>query len=103
MFMSTLDSVPGMKVVKSLGLVYATSSRIAWSGINTQANRLENAMNAALIGIQLEAEGRKANAILGLSVGVNSSQGASAALMGSSEGILVVGTAVVLEEEAETS
>jgi uncharacterized protein YbjQ (UPF0145 family) len=98
MLMSTLSTIPGKTITASMGLVYATSSRIAWSGLNTQASRLENAMNAALLALQFEAEGRRANAVIGVSVAVNSSQGASAALMGSSEGILVVGTAVVLTE-----
>lgn len=96
LYFSTLQNDPTIKIKKSLGLVYGSSSKMAL-GVNTQATRLNKAMHVAMLDAQYFAKTLGANAVIGVQISANSSQGASATLMGSSEGIVVVGTAVITE------
>lgn len=96
LYFSTLQNDPTVKIKKSLGLVYGSSSKMAL-GVNTQAARLNKAMHVALLEAQHFAKTLGANAVVGVQISANSSQGASATLMGSSEGIVVIGTAVITE------
>lgn len=93
MFMATMTHLPLLEVSKVYGMVYASHSSIAWGGTK-QSQRLDRSTNMALVNLESEAKKLGANAILGLSIAINSSEGASAALMGSSEGVLAYGTAV---------
>lgn len=90
--MSTLQVVPNFEVTEVVGLLYASSSKMAL-GLNSQATRLENASESALESLSSKARGKAADAVLGLCFALNNSQGASAAYT-SSEGVLVYGTAV---------
>jgi uncharacterized protein YbjQ (UPF0145 family) len=92
MFMSTLQADPSVKVVTSLGLVIGTSSRFAW-GFNRQAARLQDALHWALLEVQANARHLGADAVIGLHVALNNSQG-SVVNAGSSEGVVVTGTAI---------
>jgi uncharacterized protein YbjQ (UPF0145 family) len=92
MYMSTLQADPSVTVVKSLGLVIGTSSRFAW-GFNRQAARLQDALLWALLEVQANARQLGADAVIGLHVALNNSQG-SVVNAGSSEGVVVTGTAI---------
>lgn len=92
-FMSSLSNISSMQITKVLGMIYATHSTVAL-GFDKQSDRLGRSTNMALLNLEEEAKKIGANAILGLNIAINSSQGASAAFMGSSEGVLVYGTAV---------
>jgi len=95
-FMSTTVHNPDVRVRQTVGLVYGSSSKIAW-GFNKQSDRLTAAMNAALLDLEQNALARRANAVVGITFAANSSVGSSATLLGSSEGIIVAGTAIILE------
>lgn len=95
-FMVTTDLIPGAEITKTIGLVSGTSSKMAL-GVNKQSERLDLALNSALVELELQAKAKGANAVVGIHVTANSSQGASAAFMGSSDGVLAVGTAVVAD------
>ena len=94
MFMSTLFENPNLKIEKVIGVVFGTSSKMAL-GLNKQSTRLEMATNSAMLDAQAKAKLLGATAIVGLTVSLNSSQGANAIGGGSSDGVLVFGTAVV--------
>lgn len=94
MFMSTLSDNSSLKTEKVLGIVYGTSSKMAL-GWNKQSTRLELATTSAMLDIQSKARSMGANAIVGISVALNSSQGASAVGGGSSDAVLIIGTAVI--------
>ncbi|HEY4226050.1 MAG TPA: hypothetical protein VGM70_09575 [Pseudolysinimonas sp.] len=94
--MTTLTTLPGRRIVSSHGIVFGSSSRIAW-GINTQADRLATATAAALIDLERSAKELDATAVVGVAFGLNSSTGSSANILGASEGVVVIGTAVVDE------
>lgn len=94
MFMSTLFENPNLTIEKVIGIVFGTSSKMAL-GLNKQSTRLEMATNSAMLDAQAKAKLLGATAIVGLTVSLNSSQGASATGGGSSDGVLVFGTAVI--------
>ncbi len=96
LFMTTTSEIPGSSISKTLGFVSGSSSKMAL-GLNKQSERLDLALNNALIDLENEARVLGANAVVGLQIAANSSQGASAAFMGSSEGIIAIGTAVIAD------
>ena len=92
---STLQNDPSIKVKRSLGLVYGTSSKIAF-GLNNQAQRLDMAMHLALLDVQHSARTLGGNAVVAVSIAVNSSRG-GVEFFGNSDGIVVTGTAVIAD------
>lgn len=96
LFITTTPEIPGAPISKTLGLVSGSSSKMAL-GFNKQSDRLDMALNNALLDLELQARVLGANAVVGLQIVANSSQGSSAAFMGSSEGIVALGTAVIAE------
>lgn len=77
-----------------IGLVFGTSSKQAFWGISSQADRLTRASNAALANLKYEAALLEADAIVGVSFALNNSTGSSAVVAGSSEAVMYIGTAV---------
>lgn len=95
-FITTTPEIPGASITTTLGLVTGSSSKIAL-GFNKQSERLDLALDNALFDLEKQARILGANAVVGLQIVANSSQGASAAFMGSSEGIVALGTAVIAD------
>ncbi len=96
LILTTTQEIPGQKIKKILRIVFASSSEVA--GLNRQETRLRKTAESALIGLEKQAIEIGANAIIGITVSANSSQGGSSALFGSSDAVLAMGTAVLLEE-----
>lgn len=83
------------KVSQSLGLVFGSSSKQAFWGFSTQANRLSRAYEVALADMKYEAAAVGANAVIAIRFAVNNSTGSAASLAGSSEAVVLIGTAVI--------
>lgn len=82
-------------IKEELGLVFGNSSKQAFWGLSTQANRLSRAYEAALINLKYDAAVIGADAVIGISFALNNSTGSSATLLtGSSEAVMLLGTAV---------
>ncbi len=96
---TTLQTLPGHRITASHGVVYASMSHTKWKA-NTQKKRLTTAFDGALALLLEEAHGRQANAIVGLQFAANSSEGGTAVLGGSSDAIIVMGSAVTVVPEA---
>jgi uncharacterized protein YbjQ (UPF0145 family) len=95
----TTDSVPGRSVSKSLGIAFGNSSKQAFWGLSTQANRLSRAYDAALLNLQYDAALKGANAVIGIQFALNNSTGSGTTwIAGSSEAVMLLGTAVVLDK-----
>jgi uncharacterized protein YbjQ (UPF0145 family) len=77
-----------------VGLVFGTSSKLAFWGLSKQSDRLERAYEAALANLKYEAALLEADAIVGVTFALNNSTGSSAVLGGSSEAVMLLGTAV---------
>jgi len=94
----TTDTPFTVPVQKEVGLVFGTSSKQAFWGLSTQSDRLTRAYDAALSNLKYEAAAKGANAILGIRFALNNSTGSAAMLLaGSSEAVMLLGTAVVLK------
>ena len=91
----TVENPFGIEIQTMHGLVMGNSSKIAWSGLNSQATRLTIAYDGALQNLRYEAASMGANAIVGIRVAVNNSSGSSANL-GSSEAVVLLGTAITI-------
>lgn len=96
MFMSSLAENQSFEVEKVFGLVYGTHSTVAW-GFDKQSDRLELSTNKALLILEEQAMALGANAVIGLNIALNSSQGAG--LGQNSEGVVAYGTAVKTNEK----
>lgn len=80
---------------EEIGIVFGTSSKQAFWGLSTQANRLERAYDGALNNIKYEAALLEADAVIGVSFSLNNSEGSGNKLVtGSSEAVMLIGTAV---------
>jgi len=112
---STTSEIVGYRVVESLGVVFGTSSTVNKSSdkggklgggwANTQDGRMAYAVEEATERMQDNARRRNANAIVGVSIAVNESEGSGIASMRST-GAVVSGTAVsvvLIEEDEVTS
>lgn len=92
----TTLSPSGMQIESELGLVFGNSSKQAFWGLSTQANRLSRAYEAALINLKYDAALLGANAVVGVSFALNNSTGSGNKLIaGSSEAVMLLGTAVI--------
>jgi uncharacterized protein YbjQ (UPF0145 family) len=76
-------------------MVFGTSSKQAFWGLSTQADRLSRAYQAALRNIKYEAALLGADSVYGITFALNNSTGSSASrIAGSSEAVMLLGTAV---------
>jgi uncharacterized protein YbjQ (UPF0145 family) len=92
----TVESPPDLEITESIGLVFGNSSKQAFWGLSTQANRLSRAYEAALANLRFDAAAMGANAVVGVRFALNNSTGSAAAVLtGSSEAVMLLGTAVV--------
>lgn len=103
----TMDSLPGHEVVEVLGLVSAAASTTNQQGSdrdggirNLQEGRLKWAVDTAIERMVAKASGVGANAVIGVQVAVNESEGS--ALGFRSTGAVVTGTAVVVRSQGST-
>jgi len=96
----TTDSPAAGSIQDELGLIFGTSSKLAFSGLSTQADRLTRAYDGALANLRYEAAALGANAVVGVRFALNNSSGSSA-FAGSSEAVMLLGTAVVIQEKAK--
>ena len=93
--MSTTSEIPGSKVVKHLGLVSELSSASGWSA----ASKGNSALERAVAGFSISAAKLGANAIIGVQTSTfGAGGGITNMLGGDAVGILIVGTAVVVED-----
>ncbi len=92
----TVASPVGLEISETLGIVYGNSSKQAFWGFSTQADRLSRAYEAALMNMKYDAAGLGADAVVGVYFSLNNSTGSSASLAGSSEAVMLLGTAVKL-------
>lgn len=94
----TTEVPVGYEVESSIGLCFGNSSKQAFWGLSTQANRLSRAYEAALLNLTYDAASRGANGVVGIQFALNNSSGSgNAFLTGSSEAVMLVGTAVILK------
>jgi uncharacterized protein YbjQ (UPF0145 family) len=77
-----------------LGLVFGTSSKVAFWGLSKQSDRLTSAYEVALANLKYEAASLSADAVIGITFALNNSTGSAAVLGGSSEAVMLLGTAV---------
>jgi len=92
---TTIDPI-SIEIKDELGLVFGNSSKQAFWGLSTQANRLSRAYEVALQNLKYDAALMGADAVIGVSFGLNNSTGSGATLItGSSEAVMLLGTAVV--------
>lgn len=90
----SVESPKGLVVTKTMGLVFGVSSKQAFWGLSTQADRITRAFEVAQLDLKVQAEKLGANCVVGIQASLNNSAGSSASLIaGSSEGVLLVGTA----------
>lgn len=93
---TTLSPI-SIKVKTELGLVFGNSSKQAFWGLSTQANRLSRAYEAALQNLKYDAALMGADAVIGVTFALNNSTGSGATLItGSSEAVMLLGTAVTV-------
>lgn len=80
---------------EELGVVFGTSSKQAFWGLSTQADRLARAYEGALNNLKYEAVILGADAVIGVHFALNNSEGSGNKLVtGSSEAVMLLGTAV---------
>ena len=92
---STISTIPGKNIIEYKGLVYSSISEVA--GLQKQQTRLQRSIEVAFQEIDEQAFKIGANAIVGLFVAINNSTGAAINVMGSSDAVTVLGTAVVID------
>ena len=99
----SVDTPPNRNVVTSHGIVFGVSSKQAFWGLSTQSNRLTRAFEVALVDLRLETVSAGGNAVIGVSFALNNSTGsATDVITGSSEAVMLIGTAVTLESVQES-
>ncbi len=91
----TTHNPVSIQVQSELGLVFGNSSKQAFWGLSSQANRLSRAYEVALQNLKYDAAVMGADAVIGVSFALNNSTGSGAMLItGSSEAVMLLGTAV---------
>jgi uncharacterized protein YbjQ (UPF0145 family) len=93
----TIQAPISVTVSEEIGLVFGNSSKQAFWGLSTQANRLSRAYEDALLGMKYDAATMGADAVLGVHFALNNSTGSSSKIAGSSEAVMLLGTAVKLK------
>ena len=90
----TIYDPKSVKVTEELGLVFGNSSKQAFWGLSTQANRLTKAYEIALANLKYDAAVLGGDAVIGIHFALNNSTGSAAVIAGSSEAVMLLGTAV---------
>jgi len=90
----TLDGLSGYEIIDEIGLVSGSSSKLALWGLSKQSKRLESSYEIALFNLKSEAALLGANAVIGLRIALNNSTGSALNIAGSSEAVMLIGTAV---------
>jgi uncharacterized protein YbjQ (UPF0145 family) len=91
---TTLNPV-SIEIDKELGIVFGNSSKLAFWGLSTQANRLSRAYEAALLNLKYDVAVMGGDAVIGVTFALNNSAGSSSGLpTGTSEAVMLIGTAV---------
>jgi uncharacterized protein YbjQ (UPF0145 family) len=94
----SVDAPPNRNVVSTHGIVFGVSSKQAFWGLSTQSNRLTRAFEVALVDLKVETVSAGGNAVIGISFALNNSTGSAAmGITGSSEAVMLIGTAVTLD------
>jgi uncharacterized protein YbjQ (UPF0145 family) len=93
----TSETIPGCEIIESRGLAFSARSHTAWKA-NTQKGRLVTALEGAMIGLRMSAAELGANGVIAIKLAANSSEGSSAMFGGSSDAIVLMGTAVVVRK-----
>lgn len=94
----TVDNLSQHIVEDELGLVSGSSSKLALWGLSKQSKRLDSSYEIALFNLKYEAAMIGANAIIGLRFALNNSTGSALNIAGSSEAIMLIGTAVIIRK-----
>jgi len=98
---NTLPVLVDDKKIEVVGIVFGTSSKQAFWGLSTQADRLSRAYAAALNNLRYEAALIKADAVVGVTFALNNSTGSGATMLtGSSEAVMLLGTAIKYNKPA---
>lgn len=93
--MSTFQAPTNIGKFEEIGLLLGTSSKQAFWGLSTQADRLTRAYGAALLNLKYEAASIGADAVYGVNFALNNSAGSGNGLLaGSSEAVMLLGTAI---------
>ena len=92
----TTDSPTAAKIIDEHGLVFGNSSKLAFWGLSTQADRLSRAYDAALANLRYDTAALGANGVVGIRFALNNSTGATL-IVGSSEAVMLLGTAVTIK------
>lgn len=90
----TTNSPMSLGQYVEVGLVFGTSSKVAFWGLSKQSDRLTSAYQVALANLRFEAASLGADAVVGVTFALNNSTGSAAVLGGSSEAVMLLGTAV---------
>lgn len=99
MHVTALPDFAGKTISHDFGLVFGNSSKQAFWGLSTQANRLSRAYDGALLNLKYEAARLGADAVVAVTFALNNSTGSSASgLAGSSEAVMLLGSAVKFVE-----
>ena len=95
----TTEKLLSIDIEKELGIVFGNSSIQAFWGLSTQANRLTRGYEAALLNLKYNASKLGADAVIGVSFALNNSTGSGATIItGSSEAVMLLGTAVTISK-----
>ena len=90
----TLDRIYGYEIVEDIGLISGSSSKLALWGLSKQQKRLESAFDIAIFNLKSEAAMIGADAVIGVKFALNNSTGSAMNIAGSSEAVMLIGTAV---------
>lgn len=94
---TTLHELPGCRVTAVLGVVSELTSASGW----TAASKGNSALSSAMQGLNRTAKAMGANAVVGLSATTFGAHGGiTAGFGGDAVGVLLLGTAVVVEADA---
>jgi uncharacterized protein YbjQ (UPF0145 family) len=91
--LATSPELADHDIVRTIGLVYSARSHTKWKA-NTQRDRLLIALDGAMARLRESSAEVGANAVVSVAIAANSSEGGSAVFGGSSDAIILLGTAV---------
>jgi uncharacterized protein YbjQ (UPF0145 family) len=94
----TVDNPKTYTVVEEIGIIQGSSSKLAFWGLSKQSKRLSSAYEIAILNLKVEAAELGANGIVGVRLALNNSTGSAASIAGSSEAVMLIGTAVKIEK-----
>lgn len=90
----TTESIPGYDIERAFGLVFAAQSHTKWKGLS-QYQRLLKALESSIPQLLDQARALGGDSVVGVKMAANSSSGNSSGLdVGSSDGVILLGTAV---------